>query len=323
MDNITHTLTGLAMSRAGLHRYYRHATPLLLLAANAPDVDIVMLLKGSFTYFCDHRGITHALISAPVLSLVLALLFCAFERSLRNAMPAFWIALAGVASHLLLDWTNAYGVRLLLPFNSHWYSLDQTNIFDVWIWAVLIVTSVGPWLARLVSSEVGAKSGSGRGMAIFALAFMLVYNLGRGVIHQRAVTTLESRIYDGSPAIRAGAFGTGANPFLWDGVVETSTEVRRYHFSLLDGFDPDSGQTWRKPDQSPAIAAAARTPEFRAFLAFSKYPLWSVVPVPEPEDVVRVAVRDVRFGFAVEATVDAANRVTKANFAFGVRSSRR
>jgi inner membrane protein len=316
MDNITHTLTGLAMSRAGLNRFYTHATPLLLVAANAPDIDIVVLSRGGFQYFRYHRAITHTLIAAPVLALGIALLFCALDRSLRNLAVSFGIALAGVASHLLLDWTNAYGVRFLFPFDSHWYGLDLTNIFDVWIWAVLILAAVGPPLARLVSSEVGGRSGSGRGLAIFALVFLALYNGGRGVMHQRAVTTLESRVYDGASPLRTGAFPTVANPFSWDGVVETRSTVRHYHFSLLDSFDPDSAQLFQKPDSSPAIDAAARTPEFRAFLAFSKYPLWTVVPAPEPENAVRVQVRDMRFGFTVETVVDARNHAADATFRY-------
>jgi inner membrane protein len=316
MDPLTHTLTGLAMSRAGLNRYYKRATPLLMLAANAPDVDIIALSRGSFEYFHYHRAITHSLAAAPLVALGTALLFCALDRSLRNLAVTFGLALAGVASHLLLDWTNAYGVRLLFPFSSDWYSLDQTNIFDVWIWAVLILAAVAPWVARLVSSEVGARAGSGRGLAIFALVCLALYNTGRGVIHQSALATLESRVYDGVSPLRAGAFPTAANPFEWDGVVETGNTVRRYHFNLLNNFDPDSGQTFQKPESSAAVDAAGRTPEFRVFLGFSKYPLWSVVPAPEPENAVRVRVRDMRFGFAVETVVDARNRAAAATFRF-------
>ena len=314
MDPLTHTLTGLAMSRAGLNRYYKHATPLLLLAANAPDIDIAVLSRGAFEYFHYHRAITHSVAAAPVLALALALLFCAFDRSWRNLAASFGIALAGVASHLLLDWTNAYGVRLLLPFSSSWYGLDQTNILDVWIWAVLILAAVAPSVARLVSSEVGGRSGSGRGLAIFALVFLALYNVGRGVIHQRALETLESRVYEGASPLRAGAFPTSANPLQWDGVVETGSTVRRYHLNLLDNFDPDSGELFQKPESSAAVDAAGRTPEFRVFLGFSKYPLWSVVP--EPENGVRVQVRDMRFGFTVRTVVDADNRAARATFRF-------
>ena len=40
MDNLTHSLTGLMLSRAGLNRFYPRATLVLVIAANIPDIDI-------------------------------------------------------------------------------------------------------------------------------------------------------------------------------------------------------------------------------------------------------------------------------------------
>jgi len=317
MDNLTHTLIGLSLSRAGLNRYYARATPLLLVAANAPDCDVVTAVRGGFFYFTCHRGYTHSLLGAPVLALALALVFCALDRSLRKLPAAFALALAGVASHLLLDWTNTYGVRFLLPFSSRWFSLDLATLIDVWIWAALILATVAPWLGRLVSSEVGARSGTGRGWAIFALLFVLLFDTGRAVLHQRAVTTLESRDYDGAAPLIAGAFPTAANPFEWIGAVEAAQTVRRYHFNLLGSFDPDAGDVYQKPESSPALEAAARTSQFRAFLGFAKYPLWSAIPVTVPESATKVTLRDMRFSFSVETVVDAANRPGEVRFSFG------
>jgi len=316
MDNLTHTLIGLSLSRAGLDRHYARATPLLLLAANAPDCDIVSAVRGGFFYFTCHRGYTHSLLGAPVLALALALGFCALDRSLRKLPAAFVLALAGVGSHLLLDWTNTYGVRFLLPFSSHWFSLDLVTLIDVWIWAALILATVAPLIGRLVSSEVGARAGTGRGWAVFALLFVSLFDAGRGVLHQRAVNTLESRDYDGVAPLKAGAFPTPANPFEWIGVVETPQTIRRYHFNLLGSFDPDVGDVFQKPESSAAIHAASRTAQFRAFLDFAKYPLWSAVPVTVPESATRVTLRDMRFSFSVETVVDAANHPGEVKFSF-------
>src|SRR5580700_4729841 len=40
MDPLTHSATGLFLGRAGLNRYSRQAPWILVLAANAPDIDI-------------------------------------------------------------------------------------------------------------------------------------------------------------------------------------------------------------------------------------------------------------------------------------------
>src|ERR1700730_1562873 len=104
MDNITHALTGLALSRAGLNRWYSHSALVLVLAANAPDLDIVMALRGSLPYFEHHRGISHAIVMAPVIALLVVMLDCALTRSMRGWKAAYGLAMIGVSSHLLLDW---------------------------------------------------------------------------------------------------------------------------------------------------------------------------------------------------------------------------
>jgi inner membrane protein len=316
MDPLTHVMTGLAMSRAGLSRWHPQAPLLLMTAAELPDIDIVSLAGGPWSYFLHHRGITHTFAAAPVLALGIALLFCAGQRSWKYFRAGFILALLGLISHLLLDWTNAYGIRLLNPFSAHWYSLDITDVVDVWIATVLLIATFGPLMGRMVSAEMGSKPGTGRGLAIFALLFLCAYNGGRSLVHQRAVETLEARIYDGGAPLRAGAFPTLFNPLAWDGIVDGAVSVRKYRLNLSAPFDPDGGARYEKPEMSPAIQAASKTDMFRKFLSFAKYPLWMVVPSAAADNSVEVRVVDLRFGFSVSAVVDAANRVhdTKFNF---------
>ncbi len=107
---------------------------------------------------------------------------------------------------------------------------------------MLLIACVGPLLGRLVSSEIGAKSGSGRAIAWFALSFMVVYDFGRWLAHQRALEILNSRIYQGGPPIRAAAFPvSAANPFNWSGWVERPNVVMHFDMNLRADFDPGSG----------------------------------------------------------------------------------
>lgn len=317
MDNVTHTLTGLALSRAGLDRWYSRAPLLLMLAANIPDSDILAATGGSFNYFQYHRGITHAIAMAPVMALLPALFVCAINRSMRGWKAAYVLSFIGVASHLLLDWTNAYGVRYFLPFSSQWFRLDLNSLIDLWIWGVLFLAAVGPLVARLVSAEIGAKAGPGRGLAIFALAFFLIYDSGKYFVHQRAVDTLNSRIYQGGPPIRVGAFPISAgNPFLWSGWIERPELVMHFSMNLLDDFDPTAGTILYKPQPGPAIMAARQAFTVRKFLEFAQFPLWRVIPVADPEGGHRVDVSDWRFSFTAGATVDASNHVISSSFHF-------
>jgi inner membrane protein len=314
MDNLTHSLTGLLLSRAGLNRFYPRATLVLIVSANIPDIDIVAIARGPLYYFEQHRGITHCLAALPVMALLSALVACAFGRTMRGWLAAWGLAMAGVASHLLLDWTNIYGIRLFLPFSAQWFHLDLMNLFDLLIWAVLLLGWFGPLLGRLVSSEIGAKSGSGRGMAIFALSFFLLYDFGRFLAHQRVIEILNARLYHGGPPTRVAAFPTpGVNPLEWRGWIERPEFSMRFLVNVRQEFDPEGGTIIYKPAPSAAVDAARQAHAFQVFLRFAQYPLWSVSAADDP-GAKEVSVTDWRFPFGATALVDPSNRVISSSF---------
>jgi inner membrane protein len=323
MDNVTHSLTGLMLSQAGLNRFYPQATLLLILSANIPDIDFVAIARGPLFYFEQHRGITHSIAAAPVMALVAVLVTCAVARSMRGWAVAWGIALIGVASHLLLDWTNTYGIRLLYPFSSQWFHLDLINLFDLLVWAALLLGWLAPMVGKLVSGEIGAKPGSGRGLAIFALSFFLVYDFGRFLSHQRAIEILNSRVYGDGPPIRSAAFpGAGVSPLEWQGWIERPQFVMRLPVNVVKEFDPTAGKTIFKAPPSPAIDAASRATPVAVFLRFAQYPLWSVTSVDNPEGARDVDVTDWRFPFGAQALVDSSDRVISSSFHIGAARTR-
>ncbi len=323
MDNLTHSLTGLMLSRAGLNRFYPRATLLLIVAANIPDIDFAVIARGPLYYFEQHRGITHSIAAAPVMALLAVLFTCAIGRTMRGWAVAWGLALIGVASHLLLDWTNVYGIRLLYPFSSQWFHLDLINLFDLIVWAVLLLAWVAPMIGKLVSGEMGAKSGSGQGLAIFALSFFLIYDFGRFLWHQRAVEILNSRVYRGGPPILAAAFpAPGLSPLDWIGWIERPDFVMHFAMNVLKEFDPTAGTIIFTPAPSPAIEAARQAHPVAVFLRFAQYPLWSVTPVDNPAGAHDVEVTDWRFPFGAQALVDASNRVISSSLHVGAQSTR-
>jgi inner membrane protein len=321
MDNVTHTLTGLMLSRAGLNRFNRYASAILLLAANTPDVDAVSLFGGAAKYLEYHRGITHSIAAAPIMAVLPLLIVRLFARKPMAWLSGYFIALAGVASHLLLDFTNMYGIRLFLPFSSAWPRLDITSVVDAWIWTVLLLALLGPIISRLVSSEIGAKPGTGRGGAIFALVFILLYDSGRWFLHERAVAVQEGRLYNREVPRRVAAFPGFVNPFLWKGVVETDSAFVITPVNLFTEFDPAQGKILFKPEQTAAMQAARGTEVFRNLLAFSPFVFWEAIPARDSESAIHVEAADLRFGvppeprFVAIAIVEG-TRVVRAWFQF-------
>ncbi|HYE65015.1 MAG TPA: metal-dependent hydrolase, partial [Pyrinomonadaceae bacterium] len=159
MDNLTHSLVGFAAAKAGLERLSPAATWACLLAANAPDVDIVTVLGGRWVYLHHHRGITHSIIGTLALAVLLPCLFYLGglilarlrQKPLRLSFRGLLLAsLIVSATHPLMDWTNNYGVRPLLPWSAQWYYGDLVFIVDPWLWlsvggATFLLTAQSKW----------------------------------------------------------------------------------------------------------------------------------------------------------------------------------
>ena len=99
MDPLTHSATGLFLGRAGLNRFSPHAAWILVLASNAPDIDIVTLAGGEIGYLNYHRHLTHSLAAWPVMALLPVLLVRLFTRRPFRWLGAYAISLAAVAAH--------------------------------------------------------------------------------------------------------------------------------------------------------------------------------------------------------------------------------
>src|ERR1700730_15764769 len=148
MDNFTHTLMGLAMSKAGRERATPLATTTLVISSNLPDIDVLSRLEGgTVSYIEYHRGFTHGFVGlallAGVLTLALMLLDSRFRlrrdpfrRPLRPG-KIFLIAYLGGLGDTFMDFTNNYGVRPLLPFSNRWFYGDLVFVADPWIWLIL------------------------------------------------------------------------------------------------------------------------------------------------------------------------------------------
>jgi inner membrane protein len=147
MDNLTHSLVGLTLAKAGLERLSPGATALCVLAANAPDVDVgVLLFRDRWDYLHHHRGITHSIAGVCLLAVALPIAFYLVDqliarlrkRAPQVKLPGLLLASAiAIATHPFLDWSNNYGIRFLLPWNPRWFYGDFAFVIDPYFWMVL------------------------------------------------------------------------------------------------------------------------------------------------------------------------------------------
>ena len=310
MEPVTHFLFGACMGRAGLNRKTGLATLTLTLAAEAPDLDVLGGFGGRAFGFAHHRGFTHSFVGVPIDALaVLGFVYLAWRCRGRKTkdpdLPPRWgllflyACLAGL-SHILLDFTNNYGVRPFWPFSEKWYSWDIVFIVEPVMLALMFLALVVPALFALIDKEIGAHQRKPRGRiaATLALAGIVLMWGVRDFEHRRAVNALEARTYNGADPVRASAFPRMIDPFRWYGVVETQGFFALAPVdSLTPEVDPEGELEIRyKPEETPITVAAKRSYIGRVFLSWAQYPITETEVQVPPQEGYIVYFQDLRFG---------------------------
>jgi len=309
LEPITHFLTGACLGRAGLNRKTALATLTLTLAAEAPDLDIIGGLRGPAFGFAHHRGFTHSFVGVLIDALaVVGFVYLIWRMRGRKTndpnLPPRWgllfvyACLAGL-SHILLDFTNNYGVRPFWPFSEKWYSWDIVFIIEPIMLALLILGLVVPVFFGLIDREIGARRRGPRGRVSATLALIgivLMWGL-RDYEHRRAVNALQSRTYNGADPLRASAYPKWIDPFHWYGVVETPAFFALASVdSLAPEVDPEGNLEIRyKPEETPVTLAAKKSYIGRAFLDWAQYPITETEPLQPPQQGSIVLFQDLRY----------------------------
>jgi len=286
MDNLTHTLVGLALTETGLKRTTRLATATLVVAANLPDVDgLVYLFGGSTDGLAFRRGWTHGVLAMVLLPPLLVALLLGWDR-LRGRKPglrAAWLlvlAAIGVWSHPLLDLLNTYGVRLLMPFSRRWFYGDALFIVDPWVWlALLLGITLSRRRARV---STPAPPSAGR-PAQLALGLVAAYALAMALASGYAVRSVE-RTNPDERATRSMASPVFGNPFQWDivrafgpGYEEGTLRLLPLDYTVLRN---------RSVRLLPETVVAAQTRAGAAFLAWARFPVYRVESAGDSLDVI-------------------------------------
>ena len=311
MEPVTHFLFGAAMGRAGLNRKTALATATLTLAAEAADLDVISRFWGSASGLNHHRGFTHSFLGVPlVATFVVGFIYLIWRlrgRKIKNPnLPPRWgvlfayACLAGV-SHILLDFTNNYGVRPFWPFSERWLSWDIVFIVEPVIMVALILGLTVPSLFSLINEEIGARRKGPQGRFAASVALLAVFACWgvRDYEHRRAVAALQSRNYEGTDPIRVSAYPYWANPFLWHGVVETPAFFATANVdSLAPEVDPEERmQILYKPEETPVTLAAKKAYLGQVYLSWAQYPVTETEHLESGRAAYVVRFRDLRYAY--------------------------
>ncbi len=247
----------------------------------------------------------------------------------------YLIACVAALSHLLLDWTNNYGLRPFFPLNPHWYAGSFMFIAEPLVWALLFLAFAMPWLLGLADREIGArrKPFRGQGWAIFALIGMLIFGCVRWAEHAQALVMLSNTNVASEPVTRMAAEPYPVNPFHWHAILETADFYQTAEINTrANTIDSDPlRDVLYKPTDTPAVEAAKRTPLGQVYLDWGTWavarnvgpePIPGPVPGLEPPNLplgrswTTVEFTDLRFDYAFIGTRSASTRPALAGWVY-------
>ena len=253
-----------------------------------------------------------------------------------RSLPLRWgwlylTAFIAALSHLLLDWTNNYGLRPFFPFNAHWYAGSFMFIAKPILLILFFLALTIPWLLGLADREIGARRQPfrGQGWAIFALAGMVVLGSWRWAEHAQALAMLANANIASEPVVRMAAEPYPVNPFRWHAILETADFYQTAEINTLTGsIQSDTlRDVLYKPADTPAVEAAKRTLLGQVYLDWGT---WAVVrdlgqePAPgmDPPKLppnrtwTTVEFTDLRFDYPFIGTHSAATRSPLAGWVY-------
>jgi len=345
MEPITHFLTGACIGRAGLNRKTAYATLAAVLAAEAADLDVFWGFAGPVEGLKHHRGITHTFIATPVVAGAAVGATWLYHRwhehrrarRLRFLPPPepgapsrpepqpvhwWWLYLAAffsALSHILLDWTNNYGVRPFFPFNPRWYAGSFVFIAEPAFWVLLLSALIIPGILGLAEREISSRRTAtpfrGRGWAILALLGMFLIGCLRYAERAEAEALVRNNPITTDPVDRIAAQPYPWNPFRWHIIVETSGYYQFAEVNTRTGdidSDPQTDQM-PKPKDTPAVESAKQTLLGKVYLDWGR---WAVVQdigqvqvvgidppkLPPGRTWTTVEFTDLRFGYDFRGT---------------------
>jgi inner membrane protein len=329
LEPITHFLTGAVLARAGFNRKTALATATMTLAAEAPDLDVLWSFKGPVVAFAHHRGFTHSFLGLIVTSAVVTgFMYLVWRlRGRRTNIPGlppswgllFLFAYIAGLSHILLDYTNNYGVRPFWPFWEKWYSWDIVFIVEPALYIILIG---GLILPAIFSRQESVPRG--RTTARLALLCVAALYAARDFEHRRAVHVLEHQQFESAVPLRASAYPYYWNLFRWNGVAETKNFFAGSEINARTGkLDRSELELIPKPPETPVTLAAKRSYLGRVYLDWAQYPL---VTETDLDRKFVVEFRDLRFDYpplrgrgALSCTVELDKSLHIVKEAFGRR----
>lgn len=255
MDTITHTAIGACLGEAIAGKQLGKKAMLFgAIANNLPDIDVIYNLWAEQTKaLLLHRGITHSILVAVILSPSLA---WAFQNIFKKYDMLFrkWLLLfgSGIFLHILVDAFTTYGTGWFEPFSNYRVSLNAIFILDPLLTLPVLIATIVLLVLKRESPKRKIWTRAGILMFSFYLLFVSVNKIRVNDIVQKnlALHKIQYVDYMATP--------TPLNNFLWYVLARTKNEFYIGYYSL---FDNDANFLWERVEKNDSLLSAPCNPE--------------------------------------------------------------
>lgn len=278
MDTLSHAVIGIAAAGLSGHPLSINDPIYIatLLGAQAPDFDIIALLRGKLAYLKQHRAFSHSLPGLALWSAFIALaMHCLMPQS--SLFTIFGWAYAGGISHIVLDYFNTHGAAILWPLRSDRKSIPLLHVFD----PILLLLLLPLYVLDLTPS----------GLAAVTFSTIVCYTGIRLYLRRRSTQWLKAHFSD-HRMTRITVMPALNRLLFWDFVLETEKE---YFIGQIGAFCPIleiHANLPRTPLVSRLTTEAQKTPlgdffsRFSPFIYYEEH--WDI-------DVLKVNIYDLRY----------------------------
>jgi inner membrane protein len=231
MDSLTHICLGACIGEIALGKKLGKKALLWgALAQSLPDIDIVAsLFVSPDKDLLIHRGITHSLVFAVIVGLLIALLAGRVHR--KSLLPPGLLAIffvSQIALHDLLDTCNSYGTGLLEPFNHTRFSINLLYVADPLFTIGLFIATI--FLAFKNTSNPNRKKWAA-GAIILSVLYLCFSVINKTIIDNRVKANFEAA---GLNPEKYFTTPTPLNNMLWYIVTAADTGYYTSYSSIWD-----------------------------------------------------------------------------------------
>ncbi|RMF88404.1 MAG: metal-dependent hydrolase, partial [Nitrospinota bacterium] len=118
---------------------------LTTICSEFPDIDVFFSNGNPLQHLQIHRGLTHSILGASLLALLLAGVTKRWFLKERRFSTLYLASLGGLGIHIFFDLVTSYGTMLFYPFSKARLSFDTVFIVDPYIWLILLLPLLLRW----------------------------------------------------------------------------------------------------------------------------------------------------------------------------------